>query len=197
MELEKSYRVLGVRADADIPEVRTAFRRLAIQYHPDRNKSPEAAKTFAAITEAYDTIINSHTIAGGLRSVQSIRGEEEELDQERGTKAFSILTDEERTYRVSPVRFENEVRKHFNPNLASGIYCKVGDRWFEIDSETRSTRSLFHFGSGKGYGLIEWAKSPDNKDLRNPIKWDDFWSYVRRYASIDAPRQKNSSHQAS
>ena len=50
------YEVLGVRRDADGEEVRKAFRRLAFQYHPDRNRSPDAEEQFKEINEAYQCL---------------------------------------------------------------------------------------------------------------------------------------------
>ncbi len=47
------YEVLGVPHDADQKAIKDAFRRLALKYHPDRNKSPDAEERFKEIAEAY------------------------------------------------------------------------------------------------------------------------------------------------
>lgn len=47
------YAVLGVPRNADEKAIKDAFRRLALQYHPDRNKQPEAEEKFKEIAEAY------------------------------------------------------------------------------------------------------------------------------------------------
>ena len=47
------YEVLGVSRDADAKAVKDAFRELALKYHPDRNKSPDAEARFKEIAEAY------------------------------------------------------------------------------------------------------------------------------------------------
>jgi molecular chaperone DnaJ len=47
------YEVLGVERDAGAKEIREAFRKLAMKYHPDRNKSPDAEAKFKEIAEAY------------------------------------------------------------------------------------------------------------------------------------------------
>lgn len=176
MELQRSYRVLGIPSDANVPEIRDAFRKLALEYHPDRNKSPEAAKFFQAITEAYDTIMSSEMFSG---TPKTIPDNEDGLDLERGKLAFSILTEKERVYHVSPVLFESEIRRHFHPGMDAGTFCKVGKRWFEFDGEARS--SFFR----KREGLVEWYKDSDHKDARKPATWTDFWSYVRHYATLN------------
>ncbi|MFW6150266.1 MAG: molecular chaperone DnaJ [Chloroflexota bacterium] len=50
------YEVLGLPRNASHEEVRRAFRRLAFQYHPDRNRDAEASDRFKEINEAYQIL---------------------------------------------------------------------------------------------------------------------------------------------
>jgi len=51
------YSTLGVPRDASEDDLKKAYRKLAVQYHPDRNNgSKEAEEKFKAITEAYDVL---------------------------------------------------------------------------------------------------------------------------------------------
>jgi molecular chaperone DnaJ len=50
------YALLGVSRDASEAEVKKAYRKLAMEYHPDRNSSPEAEARFKEITEAYEVL---------------------------------------------------------------------------------------------------------------------------------------------
>jgi molecular chaperone DnaJ len=47
------YEVLGVSKTASKDEIKDSYRKLAMQYHPDRNKAPEAEEKFKEISEAY------------------------------------------------------------------------------------------------------------------------------------------------
>ena len=47
------YEVLGVLKDTPGNEIKSQFRKLALKFHPDRNKSEEAAEHFKEISEAY------------------------------------------------------------------------------------------------------------------------------------------------
>lgn len=47
------YEVLGVDRSATRDQLKQAYRRLALKYHPDRNKDPDAAAKFREIAEAY------------------------------------------------------------------------------------------------------------------------------------------------
>jgi molecular chaperone DnaJ len=47
------YEVLGVPRSASKDEIKNAYRKLALQYHPDRNKSAGSEEKFKEISEAY------------------------------------------------------------------------------------------------------------------------------------------------
>jgi molecular chaperone DnaJ len=51
------YKTLGVERTASDDEIKTAYRRMAMQYHPDKNGgSKEAEEKFKEVTEAYDVL---------------------------------------------------------------------------------------------------------------------------------------------
>ena len=53
------YEVLGISKGASEDEIKKAYRKLAKQYHPDINKSPDAETKFKEINEAYEVLSDS------------------------------------------------------------------------------------------------------------------------------------------
>lgn len=53
------YTILGVSKTATDAEIKSAYRKLALQYHPDRNKTKEAEIKFKEVTKAYEVLSDS------------------------------------------------------------------------------------------------------------------------------------------
>lgn len=52
------FKTLKLESNASIDDVRRSFRRLALKYHPDKNKDPDADEKFREIVEAYESLSN-------------------------------------------------------------------------------------------------------------------------------------------
>lgn len=74
------YDVLGVSRDADQKAIKEAFRSLAMKYHPDRNKAPDAEEKFKEIAEAYGILSDPKKRAqydtGGFAGVEGFSAED-------------------------------------------------------------------------------------------------------------------------
>src|SRR5947208_9939638 len=80
------YEVLGVQKNANKEEVKNAYRKLALQYHPDRNKSHNAEEKFKEISEAYAVLSDEekrkrYDTYGHVGAEEVFRGSEANFDE--------------------------------------------------------------------------------------------------------------------
>ena len=50
------YKILEVNRRASAPEIRKAYKKMAKEWHPDKNKDPNAESRFIEITKAYELL---------------------------------------------------------------------------------------------------------------------------------------------
>lgn len=73
------YAILGITKSATADDIRRAYRKQAVKYHPDKNPSSDASNVFQEIGEAYEILSNEE-----LRRIYDQYGEEGVKNQGRG-----------------------------------------------------------------------------------------------------------------
>ena len=63
------YEILGVKKSATDKQIKRAFRKLAVKYHPDKNKSKDAEKTFVEIAKGWSQMCSVWKHSIGIKCV--------------------------------------------------------------------------------------------------------------------------------
>ena len=96
------YEVLGVQKNASKEEIKNVYRKLALQYHLDRNKDPTAEEKFKELSEAYAVPSDEekrkrYDIYGHVGAEEAFRGSEanfEEIFRDAGFGGFRDIFDQ-------------------------------------------------------------------------------------------------------
>ena len=112
------YEILEVDKKASKEEIKSAYRRLAILYHPDKNKLPEAEEMFKVIAEAYSVLSDpgkrkQYDLDNEPRNVL-LRNKQEKMWQiireqmQREAKTFQMLWEFQEQERIKDKQREAE-----------------------------------------------------------------------------------------
>ncbi len=135
MDLADCYQILGVQENASQKEIKNAYRRLSLKYHPDKNKNDINSEKFKQIIEAYQL-----------------------LRRQQKTKAKTSETDVATKYSEFWKKYDGKMNEEFNfgPNFAGfknpfGVNTQENYSHFR---ETRSSHATTHMIIFGGLGLI-------------------------------------------
>ncbi|WP_149273805.1 DnaJ C-terminal domain-containing protein [Pareuzebyella sediminis] len=102
MNFRDYYSILGVKRDAGEKEIKKAYRKLAIQYHPDKTKGDKASEEkFKEISEAYQVLGNAEK-----RKQYDALGSDWEHFQQSGA-SYDDFMNQRRQYRQDQNRGQN------------------------------------------------------------------------------------------
>ncbi|KAJ8258935.1 hypothetical protein COCON_G00179470 [Conger conger] len=157
------FAVLGVEASASETELKRAYRQLAVQVHPDKNKHPRAGEAFKVLRAAWDVVSNPET----RREYELKRMAETELSRSMNEFLIKLQDDlkeamntmmctkcEGKHKRFEMERDPSEARFCGECNKRHG--AEEGDFWAE-SSMLGLRITYFAFMDGKVYDITEWA----------------------------------------
>tara|TARA_B110000285_G_scaffold30387_1_gene31093 strand:- start:1623 stop:2465 length:843 start_codon:yes stop_codon:yes gene_type:complete len=113
MQKEKYYNLLGLSSNASEQEVKKAFRKLAMRYHPDRNSDPKAHELFILLTEAYDVILHQNDTPNLSKTKKSSTEEKEKKER----------------MQTAQKRYQEQVRKEQLDNDRFFHFMTTGRKW--------------------------------------------------------------------
>lgn len=119
------YAILGLKPGASKEEIKRSYRRLAMQWHPDRNPSPEARQKFILLTEAYDALMSGKTFATFVRTGQraaSAPPRQKTRDEMLREKRMAYYENYDKKFRAIRAQYRNPATA---PRTRKSIYGEI------------------------------------------------------------------------
>ncbi|CAB1353912.1 unnamed protein product [Coregonus sp. 'balchen'] len=157
------FTVLGVEAHATEAELKRAYRQLAVQVHPDKNKHPRAGEAFKVLRAAWDIVSNPET----RREYELKRMAQTELSKSMN----DFLT-----------KLQDDLKEAMNTMMCTK--CEGKHRRFEMDREPAEAR--FCAECNRRHSAEEgelWAETPPGPEHpppgpTNPADLQDFFNRI-------------------
>ena len=151
----QAYQTLKVKKDAPFDEVKTAYRKLALELHPDKNQSDDEGKKFKVISEAYQQLKQEHKKGkkNGFSNQKYKRADKTNQNFRKKNTQWGAppggRTPEEdwsrftKDFEESNPSFWKEYEKKFWEQYNAHIYGNQDDEEFEKTKEPDNPPNLF------------------------------------------------------
>lgn len=162
MNKNTHYDILGVSQNSTSTEIKKAYRKLSFQYHPDRNKSPDAADKFKDINNSYQVLSDENKRK--MYDKQLIYGLS---DEDISIDEFSDINNIFSTIFKDAMKSQNSGS---NANLFSSIFKDAMNNPNDINGQ--SSFAFFMPGMMPGMmppGMMPPGMTPPNKTNNNNI----------------------------
>ncbi|KAK6180159.1 hypothetical protein SNE40_012357 [Patella caerulea] len=148
------YKVLGIANGASDDDIKKAYKKMALKYHPDKNKSPGAEEKFKEIAEAYDVLGDKEKKeVYDKYGEEGLKGGQPGGPQPGGGRAgpggntfhYSFHGDPHQTFRMFFGEGNDPFRDFFPRHQGFGGGFGTGDEHMDVDDDP-----FAHFGGSRG-----------------------------------------------
>ena len=118
------YKILGLPTSATLGQIKKAFRRLAIEFHPDKNpNNPIAEDKFQRVSEAYAVLSNPEKRAKYDRSYTVAQDRAEQRSARESQQSFTRTKPTSKTNNESPTpAAHSKERRNFSGTSFSDFF---------------------------------------------------------------------------
>jgi curved DNA-binding protein CbpA len=142
------YEILGLREDASIEDIKNAYRKSSLEYHPDVNKSPNAERIFQLIQKAYSVLSNPEArkyYDAGLiwerKQRKNISNKSNAQPQSRANQSQTV--NQSQSKRMTTIK--QKEKSHLSGCTASIfiiVFIVIGSYWFTANDSDNSEYSI-------------------------------------------------------
>ena len=131
------YKILGLSTSATLDQIKKAFRRLAIEFHPDKNpNNPIAEDNFQRVSEAYAVLSNPEKRAKYDRSYTVVQDRAKQRSFKGSQQSFTRTKPTSKTNSESPTpTAHSKERRNFSGTSFSDFFTD-----FFTESEDQKTK---------------------------------------------------------
>jgi DnaJ-class molecular chaperone len=163
---KKYYNILNISENASDEEIKKAYKKQALKFHPDRNKSPDATEKFKKISEAYQILtdkdspqLSNNEFKFNAYNNKNFVKPEDLFKEFFNNTSFSSLFDSNFNINSESSIFKDLDKEHNNILKNNSINIQIFSNSSTNNSNTYTKRSSTTISNGKKIETIHETKN--------------------------------------